>query len=166
MWPNSFSTNCTLDFELSTLENRNLWKKWKRYFDFNLTRIYCAKNGILYPKLMGTLWTFKEWLALKIRVRYGISIVFLSTSLHKVFSGYERSQLDSCLKLFAWWKGNFLDFVGQEYKYFINFRLHSRFLNKYKICIIYFYRRSIESILFSGSYANRTHWKYSIVLGS
>ena len=37
---------------------------------------------------MCALWTFKQKLALKMRVRYGISIVFILMSSYKTLSGY------------------------------------------------------------------------------
>ena len=50
-------------------------------------------NNKAYPEIgdgniKGTLWTFKQWLALKMRVRYGISILQLLTVSYKAFSGY------------------------------------------------------------------------------
>ena len=50
---------------------------------------------LAYPEIgdanfKGTLWTIKRWLALKLRVRYGISIVLLLTSSYKALSGYGR----------------------------------------------------------------------------
>ena len=39
--------------------------------------------------LKGTLWTFEQWPALKMQVRYGISILPLLTFSHKVLSGYD-----------------------------------------------------------------------------
>ena len=49
---------------------------------------------ITYPEIddvniKGALWTFKQWLALKMRVRCGLSIVVLLTSPCKAFSGYD-----------------------------------------------------------------------------
>ena len=46
-----------------------------------------------YPKIgdnnfKGALWTFKQQLAFKMRVRYGVFIVLLLKSSHKIFPGY------------------------------------------------------------------------------
>ena len=38
--------------------------------------------------LKGTLWTFKQWLVLKMLVRCGISFVLILTYSYKTFSGY------------------------------------------------------------------------------
>ena len=48
-------------------------------------------------KLKTTLWTFKHWFALKMRLRYGISIVLLLTSSHMAFLGYVAKYNDQAL---------------------------------------------------------------------
>ena len=60
-----------------------------------------------YPEIddanfKGTLWTFKQGLALKLGVLYGISIVLLLMSSHKALSGY-GAPFQFCLQWIDYW---------------------------------------------------------------
>ena len=62
------------------------------------------KNGNNYPEIgdgnfKGALWTFIQWLALKMRERYGISIVLLLTSSYTLRTTMTRTLSSSSLYL-------------------------------------------------------------------
>ena len=61
--------------------------------------MFAAYPEIEDTNLKGTLWTFEQWLAFKIRVRYGLSIVILFTASLRHFrdtcSRQDISQLDN-----------------------------------------------------------------------
>ena len=66
-------------------------------------------------KFKCTLWTFKQWLALKMRVHYGMSIVLLLTSSNKTFSGYVLNifSMSSWLKLIT--ENKCASFIGETH---------------------------------------------------
>ena len=60
-----------------------------------------------YPEIddanfKGTLWAFKQGLALKLGVLYGISVVLLLMSSHKALSGY-WAPFQFCLQWIDYW---------------------------------------------------------------
>ena len=58
------------------------------FLNANINDSYLCEIGD--GNFKGVLWTFKQWLAVKMRVHYGISIVLRFTCSNKVFSRYGR----------------------------------------------------------------------------
>ena len=78
-----------------------VWREWQLVllvFSWNHSTKALESVSIvlpLYPEIgdgnfKSTLWTFKQWLALKMWLRYGLSIVLLLTFSHKAFWDMSR----------------------------------------------------------------------------
>ena len=79
-------------------------------WSLKLKKVISSDTGYLQfpetddPKFKGALWTFKQWLTLKLRVRYGISTVLLQTSSHKAVSGYAALKRNKLRDVISVWK--------------------------------------------------------------
>ena len=94
---NTANTEFTLNKFYSTVPDLDLSEK---LFNFNLNvcvvisiNISRTFPGINYANLKGMLWTFKQWMVVKMRVRCGISFLLLLKFSQKALSGsYKISQ--------------------------------------------------------------------------